>query len=115
MGKHFDAKLKKHHEIVTLALAKRDTVDRLVSKALNDGHVSDAEFQIISAELSQYNVLKERVRAKLTRKPSKHNVDSVDVEKIKEEGRKQGRRKLESENAELTEVRKKLLAMVDPA
>ena len=55
--KKIDAKLKKHKEIVTLALAKRDTVDRLVFKALNDGHVSDAEFQIISAELSQYHVI----------------------------------------------------------
>ena len=52
-GKKFEAKLKKHNEIVTLALAKRDSVDRLLSKAMNDGHVSDAEFQIISAELVQ--------------------------------------------------------------
>ena len=75
-----ETKLKKHHELVTLALAKRDSVDRLVSKAIIDKHVSDTEFQIICAELEQYNVLKERVRATLTRKPSKQHVD-VDVEK----------------------------------
>ena len=93
-----------------MALAKRDSVDRLVSKAMNDGHVSDAEFQIISAELSQYHILKERARAKLTRKPSKQHVDSVDGEKIKDEGRKQGRREAESEYAELAEFRKKLIS-----
>ena len=32
-GKKLDAKIKKHNEIVTRALAKRDTVDRLVSRA----------------------------------------------------------------------------------
>ena len=71
-GKKLDTKIKKHHEIVMLALAKRDTVDHLVSKAINDNHLSDAEFQIIVSELELY-VLKEKVRAKLTRKPSRNN------------------------------------------
>ena len=103
-----DSKIKKHHEIVTLAVAKRDFIDRLVSKAMNDKHVSDAEFQIIVAEVEQYNVLKERVRAKLMRKPSKQNV-YVDVEKIRK-ARSEGRKEAESEYAELAELRKKLLA-----
>ena len=33
-SKKLDSKIKKHQEIVTLAIAKRDTVDRLLSKAL---------------------------------------------------------------------------------
>ena len=92
-----------------MALAKRDTVDRLVSKAMNDKHVTDAEFQVISPEMEQCNILKERVRAKLTRKPSKQNVDSVavDVEKIPKEARNQGRREAETVYAELAELRKK--------
>ena len=98
---------------MTLALVKRDSVDHLVSKAMNDGHFSDAEFQIISAKLSQYNILKERVLAKLTRKPSKQNVDSVDVEEIKYEGRKQGRREAETEYAELAELRRKLISKAE--
>ena len=96
-----------------MALAKRDSVDRLASKVMNDKHVSDAEFQIISAELVQYNILKERVRAKLTPKPSKNNFDNVDVEKIKDEGRKQGRKEAESKYAEFAELRKKLLATAE--
>ena len=80
-GKRLESKIEKHQEIVTLAIAKRDTVDRLVSKAINDNCVSDAEFQIIISELEQYNTLKEKVRAKLTLHSSRKNV--VDVEKIK--------------------------------
>ena len=71
VSKRLDCKIKKHQEIVTLAIAKRDTVDRLVFKALADNRISDSEFQLIMTEFSQYNVLKEAVRAKLTRQPSK--------------------------------------------
>jgi len=55
---------------VTLAIAKRDTVERLLSKTLADNQIVDGEFQIIMTEFSQCNVLKEAVRAKLTRQPS---------------------------------------------
>ena len=64
-SKKLDSKIKKHQEIVTLAITKRDTVYRLHSKALADNQISDSEFQLIMAEYLQYNVLKEAVRAKL--------------------------------------------------
>ena len=81
-SKKLDSKIKKHQEIVTLAIAKRDTVDRLLSKALADNQISDGEFQLLMAEFSQYNLLKNSVRAKLTRQPSR-----PDVEKIKKDVR----------------------------
>jgi len=81
-SKKLDSKIKKHQEIVTLAIAKRDTVDRLLSKALVDKQISDTEFQLIMDKYSQYNLLKEAVRAKLTRQPSR-----PDVEKIRKEVR----------------------------
>ena len=77
-SKKLDSKIKKHQEIVTLAIAKRDTVYRLHSKALADNQISDSEFQLIMAEFSQYNVLKEAVRAKIT-----WNSSQPDIEKIK--------------------------------
>ena len=43
-SKKLDSKIKKHQEIVTLAIAKRDTVDRLLSKALADNQMTDSEF-----------------------------------------------------------------------
>ena len=79
-SKKLDSKIKKHQEIVTLAIAKRDTVDRLLSKALADNQISDGEFQLLMAESSQYIVLKDAVRAKLTRQSSR-----PDVEKIKKD------------------------------
>ena len=95
-GKKLDSKIKKHQEIVTLAIAKRDTVDRLLSKALVDKQISDREFQLLMDEFSQYNLLKDSVRAKLTRQPSR-----PDVEKIKKDVR-----------AELeAEFRKKITAL----
>ena len=81
-SKKLDSKIKKHQEIVTLAIAKRDTVYRLHSKALADNDISDSEFQLIMSEFQQYNVLKEAVRAKLTRKTSQ-----PDIEKIKKDVR----------------------------
>ena len=56
--------LMEHQEIVTLAIAKRNTLNRIVSKALTDKQMSDAEFQLIMTEYSQYNVPREAVRAK---------------------------------------------------
>ena len=77
-SKKLDSKIKKHQEIVTLAIVKGDTVYRLYSKALADNQITDREFQLIMDEFSQYNVLKEGIRAKLTQKPSQ-----PDIEKIK--------------------------------
>ena len=90
-SKKLDSKIKKHQEIVTLAIAKSETVDRLLSKTLADNRVSDVEFPFIMTEFSQYNVLKEAVRARLTRQPSR-----PDIEKIKKEVEKEFRKKITS-------------------
>ena len=77
--------MSKHQEIVTLALAKRETVTRLVSQAITDGKISDAEFQIILSEYSQYNEMKEKNPGKLTRIQSVGKL--LDIEKVKWEAR----------------------------
>ena len=82
VSKKLDSKIKKRQEIVTLAIAKCDTVNRLLSKALSDNQISDSEFQLIMAEFYQYNVLKESIRSKITRNPSQ-----PDIEKIKKDAR----------------------------
>jgi len=94
-SKKLDSKIKKHQDIVTLAIAKRDTVDRLLSKALADNQVSDGEFQQILDEFSQYNVLKGAVRAKLTRKPSHPNIDKIKKE-IQSEFEQKYRKKIQA-------------------
>ena len=58
-SKKLDSKIKKHQAIVTLAIAKRDTVWWLHSKALANNNISDSEFQLIMTEFQQYtDVLK---------------------------------------------------------
>jgi len=68
-SRKLEAKIKKHQQITTLAVAKRDTISRLLSKAFINNAVSAYEFDIILSEFQQYNVLKEQVRAKLPRQP----------------------------------------------
>ena len=88
VSKKLDSKIKKHQEIVTLAIAKRDTVNRLLSKALSDNQISDSEFKLIIDEFSQYNVLKKAVRSKITR-----NSSQPDIEKIKKDARSEVEKK----------------------
>ena len=53
---------------------------RMVSKTLTDRQISDAEFQSIMTEYSQYHALREAVRAKFTRQTFR-----PDIEKIKKD------------------------------
>jgi len=100
-SKKMDSKIKKHQEIVTLAITKRDTVDRLLSKAMRDNRVSDDEFQLIMDEHSQYNVLKGAVRAKLTRKPSSPNLDKI-KKKIRGEVEEEYQKKIQAAASSLS-------------
>ena len=68
-SKKLDSKIKKHKEITTL------------SNALNNNEVSSHEFDTILSEFQQYNALKEQVRAKMLRQPSKRKLADVDVQK----------------------------------
>ena len=75
--KKLDSKIKKHQEIVTLAIGKHDTVDRLLSTALADNQITDSEFPLIMTEFLQYSGLKNAVRAKLTWQSSRPNVEKI--------------------------------------
>jgi len=57
--------------------------------------VSDAEFHLIMDEFSQYDVLKGAVRAKLTRKPSRPNIDKIKKE-IRSEVKLEYRKKIQA-------------------
>ena len=46
-GKRFDKKISKHEKTVSLANAKHISISSLVSKALNDGSISEVEFNLI--------------------------------------------------------------------
>ena len=82
--KKLQPKLIKHCKIMTLALSKCDTVNRILSKSLIDGKISDAEFQSILDEKESYRIQKEILR-KGTLPKEKHKQSSPDIEKIRQE------------------------------
>jgi len=84
-SKKLDSKIKKHQEITTLAVAKRDTVNRLLSNALNNNEVSSHEFDTILSEFQQYNFLKDQVRARMLHQPSKRWLTEFDVNKMEKD------------------------------
>ena len=68
-SKRLSQKVSKHEKTVSLAKAKVNTINDLVSKALKDNAISDQEFSIILAELEKFEKLK-------TRNPSKFRKDT---------------------------------------
>ena len=55
-------KISKHEKTISLAESKHLSISRLISKALNDGLVSDSEFNLILREVELYCSLKARLR-----------------------------------------------------
>ena len=54
-------KVTKHEKTISLAESQHLSVIRLVSKAMTDGVVSDAEFYLILREIENYNSLKSQL------------------------------------------------------
>ena len=60
---------KKHNKIIALAKKKLNTIDTLLSSALNDSKISHKEFSNISTEKNIYENIKENIK-ELTTEPS---------------------------------------------
>ena len=68
INKKLERKVNKHTKIHALAVAKHDSINSHVSKALNDNKITDLEFQTVSSEIQKYRLLKERLRSKFAEK-----------------------------------------------
>ena len=90
-GKRLERKVTKHEKIYTLALAKRNSVNELVSKALTDKSISDVEFRIISREVEKYHELKAAIRDGVTNTTNDvaTQTQAPDVERLNNELRKE--------------------------
>ncbi|KAJ7390862.1 hypothetical protein OS493_021753 [Desmophyllum pertusum] len=99
--KKLEPKISKHEKLYTLAVAKRDSISGLVSKALDNNKVTDDEFRIINSEISQYRGLKASVRIKFKKPDSPHapNLDKIRKE-IRDEEREKLQKKIRSLSAE---------------
>ena len=60
---------KKHNKIIALAKNKLNTIDTLLSNALNDSEISHEEFSNITTEANIYENIKENIK-ELTAEPS---------------------------------------------
>ena len=90
-----NTKVTKHEKTISLAESKHLSVSRLVSRALTDGSISDAEFNLILREIENYYSLKDQMRRK-ARIENTSSDKSVDVEALKEEIKKIYQQKLGS-------------------
>ena len=89
-SKKLEPKLIKHCKIMTLALSKCDTVNRIMSKSLIDGKISDSEFQSILDEKDSYRIQKEILR-KGTLPKENQKQSRPDIKKIRQEAMQEER------------------------
>ena len=84
-----NTKITKHEKTVSLAESSQLSISKLISKALNDGQISDVEFNLILREVEQYHSLKNGLRKEM-------KSEGVDVEAIKQQIKDEYQKKLGS-------------------
>ena len=109
-SKRLERKVAKHEKIYTLALAKQNSVNELVSKASTDKQISDIEFHIITREVEKYHTLKAEIRAgggkQVVTPEVATQTQNPDLEKLKEELRKEVKIEFQKKVSLLTAVSK---------
>ena len=107
-SKRLNRKVTKHEKIYTLALAKRNSINDLISKALEDKSLSDAEFRIISREVEKYHELKAAIRAGVTKTTNDvaTQTQAPNLEKLRNELRKEVQLEFQKKVSLLTAVSK---------
>ena len=67
---------KKHNKIIVLAKNKLNTIDTLLSSALNDSEISHEEFSDIITEANIYENIKENIK-ELGRSKYKRKINNI--------------------------------------
>ena len=65
-------KKRKHNKIIALAKSKLNTIDTLLSSALNDSKINHEEFSNIITEKNTYENMKENIRTRKKKKIRHH-------------------------------------------
>ena len=94
-SKRLERKVTKHEKIYTLAQAKRNSVNELVSQALTNKQISDVEFRIITREVD-----------KAVTQEAATQTQGPDIEKLKEELRKEVKKEFQKKVNLLTAASK---------
>ena len=93
-SERLNARVTKHEKTVSLADSHHLSVSKLVSKAMIDGSISDAEFNLILREIDNYYSLKSQLRRKM--KIENSSGEKVDAETLRQELKKKIQQKLGS-------------------
>ena len=90
VGKYASKKLvlkaQKHEKITVLVEAKLNSTSTLISKALNDGSISDQEFSLIMSEFSKFQEMKNDIKTK-TREQIRQETNNILIEQGRREAR----------------------------
>ena len=93
--RRLNTKTKKHSEIKVIAESKLNSIKKSISKALEDGKITDLEFKGILEELENYNSMKK---------------EKLSENKIKELTEKERKELIEQGKREALEDRERLIA-----
>ena len=85
-SKKLTLKAQKHEKIKVLVEAKLNSISTLISKALNDGNISDQEFSLIMSEFSKFQEMKNDIKTK-TREQIRQETNNS----LKERGKREAR------------------------
>lgn len=91
INKKLQLKAEKHQRILVLTESKLNTVYSHISKALNDGTISEEEFNLILQEETKYKELKNSLKMKHEKKLSTH-----ERETLLEQGEKEAVKKIKN-------------------
>ena len=80
-------KKHKHRSIAVLAKSKLNSIETMVSKAIENSSISHEEFKLINDERSKYDKLKEDIRAGLS---NKLKLGDFEKESLIEQGQQMG-------------------------
>ena len=76
---------KKHNKIIALAKSKLNTIETLLSSALNDSRISHEEFTNIITEKNIYENIKENIKDTAELSSLQRTTEPSSLERIKEE------------------------------
>ena len=79
---------KKHNKIIALAKSKLNTIETLLSSALNDSKVSHEEFSNIITEKNIYENIKENIKDTAELSSLERTIEDSSLERIKEKSLK---------------------------
>lgn len=77
------SKAQKHDAIRTIAESKLNSIKDFISKALQDGQISEQEFKMVLDELDKYNRMKQEIKEK------KSEISQTERKKLIKQGREE--------------------------